>query len=225
MKQRKNYLGYFTGVLAVCFLTVCLGIGGISVRAEETETAASEMTALQEAEDDGTFLADEPGDWDDGATVYSDSCYDEAGQELFGLLADEKEQQYYDEHPGRLEREDDSTDRYALLTADETLNQAAGRRLELAMEKGYLPDGTIPEGGTLEDELKRIPYRANASVMGFYLRDCDGAQEAFDKLSKKMERAYESGQDRKNKLEYYRYAGLSHKEKDGGHFFMVILMR
>ena len=30
---------------------------------------------------------------------------------------------------------------------------------------------------------------------------------------------------RKNKLEYYRYVGLSHREKDEGHFFLVILMR
>lgn len=212
------------GAIGALFLMITFWNAAIPVRAEEAETERA-VSETEVPEDDGTFLADEPGVWDDEVTVYSDSCYDEAGQELFGLLTDEKEQQYYDEHPGRLEREDENEDWYSLLTADETLNQAADRRLQLAMEKGYLPDGTIPEEGKLEDELKRIPYRSNASVMEIYLRDCDSAQEAFDKLSEKMKRAYENGQDRKNKLEYYRYVGLSHREKDEGHFFLVILMR
>ena len=49
--------------------------------------------------------------------------------------------------------------------------------------------------------------------------------DAFDKLIGKTQDKYDSSGKRKDSLDYYRRIGMAHAEKDGEHYFMVILMR
>ncbi len=49
------------------------------------------------------------------------------------------------------------------------------------MEKGYA-DGRVTGEGTIEDTLASIPYRKNASCLEVYVRDCEDADEAYDKI-------------------------------------------
>lgn len=149
-------------------------------------------------------------------------------QDLFGQLGDEKKEQYFDAYPDR-EREYDgdnhtSYDRYAGFIMDMKLNKIAQSRLEAAMEKGYA-DGRVTGEGTIEDTLASIPYRKNASCLEVYVRDCEDADEAYDKIMNVTGRKYTSKSDRKYTLQYYRYMGMAHEEKNGHHWFMVLFMR
>ena len=115
-------------------------------------------------------------------------------------------------------------DRYAGFQIDMTLNKAAGHRLDGAMAGGYADD-RIPGEGTVNDYLSVINYRRSASCLELYVRDCDDASEAFDKIKEKLDKRFQSKTDRKYSLEYYRRLGMAHREKDGKQYFMVILMR
>ena len=96
------------------------------------------------------------------------------------------------------------------------LNKIAQSRLAAAMEKGYA-DGRVTGEGTIEDTLASIPYRKNASCLEVYVRDCEDADEAYGKIMNVTERKYT--------LQYYRYMGMAHEEKNGHHWFMVLFMR
>ena len=163
-----------------------------------------------------------------GGGAYNAGCYDDVAQDLFGQLGDEKKEQYFDAYPDR-EREYDgdnhtSYDRYAGFIMDMKLNKIAQSRLEAAMEKGYA-DGRVTGEGTIEDTLASIPYRKNASCLEVYVRDCEDTDEAYDKIMNVTGRKYTSKSDRKYTLQYYRYMGMSHEEKNGHHWFMVLFMR
>lgn len=107
---------------------------------------------------------------------------------------------------------------------DMKLNKIAQSRLAAAMEKGYA-DGRVTGEGTIEDTLASTPYRKNASCLEVYVRDCEDADEAYDKIMNVTGRKYTSKSDRKYTLQYYRYMGMAHKEKNGHHWFMVLFMR
>ena len=77
----------------------------------------------------------------------------------------------------------------------------------------------------IRDSLSVINYRRNASCLELYVRDCEDASEAFDKIKEKLDKRFQSKTDRKYSLEYYRRLGMAHREKDGKQYFMVILMR
>ena len=163
-----------------------------------------------------------------GGGAYNAGCYDDITQELFSELGDEKKEQYFDAYPDR-EREYDgdnhtSYDRYAGFIMDMKLNKIAQSRLEAAMEKGYA-DGRVTGEGTIEDTLASIPYRKNASCLEVYVRDCEDTDEAYDKIMNVTGRKYTSKSDRKYTLQYYRYMGMAHEEKNGHHWFMVLFMR
>jgi hypothetical protein len=163
-----------------------------------------------------------------GGGAYNAGCYDDVAQDLFGQLGDEKKEQYFDAYPDR-EREYDgdnhtSYDRYAGFIMDMKLNKIAQSRLEAAMEKGYA-DGRVTGEGTIEDTLASIPYRKNASCLEVYVRDCEDTDEAYDKIMNVTGRKYTSKSDRKYTLQYYRYMGMAHEEKNGHHWFMVLFMR
>lgn len=163
-----------------------------------------------------------------GGGAYNAGCYDDVAQDLFGQLGDEKKEQYFDAYPDR-EREYDgdnhtSYDRYAGFIMDMKLNKIAQSRLEAAMEKGYA-DGRVTGEGTIEDTLASIPYRKNASCLEVYVRDCEDTDEAYDKIMNVTGRKYTSKSGRKYTLQYYRYMGMAHEEKNGHHWFMVLFMR
>ena len=164
-----------------------------------------------------------------GGGAYDAGCYDEEAQALFDQMNEEKRDQYFDRRPQREDSYDGDMhsqyDRYAGFQMDMKLNEAAEHRLELAMSQGYLSDGTIPGEGVINDYLAVIRYRQSASCLELYLRDCEDAQDAFEKIMTKMERQFDAKTDRKYSLEYYRYLGMSHKEDRGEHYFLVILMR
>ena len=143
-------------------------------------------------------------------------------------LNDEKKDLYFDEYPDREEEygndEKRQYDRYAGFIMDEKLNQAAAHRLEAALANGYSGDA-IPGEGTLKDYLGKISYRKNSSCRELYLRGREDADDAFDRLIGKTQDKYDSSGKRKDSLDYYRRIGMAHAEKDGKHYFMVILMR
>ena len=163
-----------------------------------------------------------------GGGAYEAGCYDLEEQQLFDRLNEKKKDQYFEEHPEREGWESGemgySYDRYASFRMDMALNRAAAHRLKRAMEQGYA-DGKIPGDGTVNDYLASVPYRKNSSCLELYIRNCQDGEEAFDKLEEQMNRAFESKKDRKYSLTYYRNLGMSHKEENGSHSFMVIFMR
>lgn len=57
------------------------------------------------------------------------------------------------------------------------------------------------------------------------MRDCEDTDEAYDKIMNVTGRKYTSKSDRKYTLQYYRYMGMAHEEKNGHHWFMVLFMR
>ena len=163
-----------------------------------------------------------------GGGAYDAGCYDDETQELFDQLNEEKKDRYFDEHPDREDEYDGDMhrvyDRYAGFQMDMSLNKAAAHRLEAAGASGYADD-RIPGQGTVSDYLAAINYRKNASCLELYARDCRDASEAWDKVTEKLDRGFESKADRKYSLEYYRRLGMAHEERGGKHYFMIILMR
>ena len=137
-----------------------------------------------------------------GGGAYPVFCYDEETQFLFDQLNDEKRDLYFEEYP---DREEDYS-------------------VEAALVNGYSGDA-IPGDGTLKNYLEKISYRKNSSCRELYLRGREDADDAFDKLIGKTQDKYDSSGKRKDSLEYYRRIGMAHAEKDGEHYFMVILMR
>ena len=114
-------------------------------------------------------------------------------------------------------------DRYAGFLMDEKLNQAAAHRLEAALANGYSGDA-IPGEGTLKDYLEKFPT-GKIPAAGTLPAGREDADDAFDKLIGKTQDKYDSSGKRKDSLDYYRRIGMAHAEKDGEHYFMVILMR
>ena len=163
-----------------------------------------------------------------GGGAYDAGCYDEETQSLFDDLNEEKRERYFDEHPYREEEYDGDMhrvyDRYAGFKMDMNLNKAADHRLHAAMAGGYMDD-RIPGEGTVNDYLATVPYRKNATCLELYIRNCKDGAEAFSKVMAKTGDRYDGKGDRKYALEYYRSLGMAHAEKDGAHYFMIILMR
>lgn len=163
-----------------------------------------------------------------GGGAYPIFSYDTETQLLFDQLNDEKKDLYFEEYPDREEEysSDEKTqyDRYAGFIMDEKLNQAAAHRLEAALASGYSGD-SIPGEGSLKDYLTKISYRKNSNYKELYLRGREDAEDAFDKLIGKTQDKYDSNGKRKDSLDYYRRVGMAHTEKDGEHYFLVILMR
>lgn len=162
-----------------------------------------------------------------GGGAYHAGCYDEITQKLFDDLNAEKKDLYFDEYSD----EDDYDagtygryDRYAGFRMDMILNKAAAHRLEEAMMNGYVGDRISGEG-TVNDYLASIPYRENATCLELYLRGRKDEDEVFSRVLEKTEDKKDSKEDRKYSLEYYRSLGMAHKEKDGDHYYMIILMR
>lgn len=163
-----------------------------------------------------------------GGGAYPVFCYDDETQSLFDQLNEEKRELYFDEYP---DREDDygndekmQYDRYAGFIMDARLNEAAAHRLEAALAKGYSDESVLGEG-TLKDYLTQISYRKNSVSREFYLKGRDDPDGVYDKLIGETQDKYDSNGKRKDSLEYYRRIGMAHTEKDGKHYFMVILMR
>ena len=163
-----------------------------------------------------------------GGGAYSAGCYDDTAQDLFDQLNEEKKDLYFEEHPDREDEYDGDMhrvyDRYAGFRMDMALNKAAAHRLEAAAAAGYADD-RIPGEGSVGDYLAAVNYRRNASCQELYVRDCEDAAEAYDKVTAKLDKRYESKTDRRYSLEYYRRLGMAHEERDGKHYFMIILMR
>ena len=163
-----------------------------------------------------------------GGGAYEVAILDEASQELFDKMNEEKSEEYFDLYD---EREDEydgdarkSYDRYATYRMTTALNDAAAARLASAREKSYT-NGSIPGEGTVKDYLKSVNYRPHATTMELYLRNCDDVDDAWEKFEKKMSERYETRQDRAFSPEYYREAGIAHIEENNKHSFMIILMR
>lgn len=163
-----------------------------------------------------------------GGGAYDAGCYDHMAQDLFDQLNEEKKDLFFEEYPDREDEYDGDMhrvyDRYAGFQMDMTLNKAADHRLEGAMAGGYADD-RIPGEGTINDYLSVINYRRSAFCLELYVRDCEDASEAFDKIKEKLDKRFQSKTDRKYSLEYYRSLGMAHREKDGKQYFVVILMR
>lgn len=163
-----------------------------------------------------------------GGGAYEAGCYDEAAQDLFDQMNEEKKELFFDEYPDREDEYDGDMhrmyDRYAGFKMDMTLNKASAHRLEAAMANGYMVD-RIPGEGTVNDYLASIPYRKNAVCLEIYIRNCEDVDEVFSKVISKTGDRYEGNGKRLYSLEYYRSLGMAHREKDGKHYFMIILMR
>lgn len=163
-----------------------------------------------------------------GGGAYDAGCYDEMTQSVFDQLNEEKKELFFDEYPDREEEYDGDMhrmyDRYAGFKMDMALNKAAAHRLESAMEYGYADD-RIPGQGTVNDYLASVPYRKNATCLEVYIRGCEDGDEAFSKVMDRTGERYDSKGDRAYSLDYYRSLGMAHREKDGKHYFMIILMR
>lgn len=151
-----------------------------------------------------------------GGGSYTAGCFDEEEQALFDSLSEEKREQYFDEYPDREEEYDGdmhtSYDRFAGFWVETALKEIASHRLEAAVEQGYA-DERIPGEGSLKDYLAAVPYRKNASCLELYIRNCEDADEAYDKVMERMEHRFDGKRDRKYSLEYYRYLGIAHMEK------------
>ena len=165
---------------------------------------------------------------DTGGGAYPVPCYDEITQELFDNLNEEKKEAYFDENP---EKEDDFDggvhgvyDRYASFQMRTVLNKAAAHRLESAMANGYMGDSVLGEG-TINDYMKSVKYRGSATYMELFVRRTADAGDALYKILEDTQDRSKNGTDRKHSLTYYRSLGIGHTEKDGAHYFMVILMR
>lgn len=182
---------------------------------------------VYEFEKDGTL---ESAHWvpNTGGGAYSVVCYDEEEQSLFDQLNEEKKDLFFEEYPDREEEYDgdDRTmyDRYAGFKMDMNLNRIASHRLEMAMQNGYSSD-SIPGEGTLKDYLGQTGYRKNATSLELYIQRRDDADDAFDKVMDRTQKKYDTSGKRLYSLEYYRSLGMAHAQKDGAHYFMIILMR
>ena len=91
------------------------------------------------------------------------------------------------------------------------------------MAGGYADD-RIPGEGTINDYLSVINWELSASCLELYVRDCEDASEAFDKIKEKLINV--SVKDRPEVFLNITAAwGIAHREKDGKQYFVVILMR
>ena len=184
--------------------------------------------AVYEFEKDGTL---ESAHWipNTGGGAYPVVCYDDEEQALFDQLNDEKKDLFFEEYPDREEEYDGDDhamyDRYAAFKMDMNLNRVASHRLEMAMANGYSVDSTIPGEGSLKDYLGQIGYRKHATSLELYIQRRDDADDAFDKVMDRTQKKYDTSGKRLYSLEYYRSLGMAHAEKDGAHYFMIVLMR
>lgn len=163
-----------------------------------------------------------------GGGAYDAGCYDDVTQELFDRLNEEKRDLYFEEYPDREEEYDGDIhrvyDRYAGFRMDMALNKAAAHRLAAASIYGYADD-RVPGEGDIHDYLAVINGRKNASCLELYVRSCEDGADAFEKVKGKLDNRFQAKNDRKYSLEYYRKLGMAHEERDGKHYFMIILMR
>lgn len=164
-----------------------------------------------------------------GGGAYDAGCYDETAQGLLDHLNEEKKEQYFDAHPDDEDEYDGDMhrpyDRYAGFTMNMDLNKLAACRLDGAIQQGYTAN-LIPGEGDLKEYLSGINsiYR-NRTLLELYVRACEDESEAFDKIMDKAGRRSASKSNRAYSLEYYRQLGMAHRELEGKHYFMVILMR
>ena len=184
--------------------------------------------AVYEFEKDGTLQS---AHWipNTGGGAYPVVCYDEEEQALFDQLNDEKKDLFFEEYPDREDEYDGDDhamyDRYAGFKMDVNLNKIASHRLEMAMENGYSVDSTIPGEGSLKDYLGQLGYRKHATSLELYIQRRDDADDAFDKVMDRTQKKYDTSGKHLYSLEYYRSLGMAHTEKDGAHYFMIVLMR
>lgn len=162
---------------------------------------------------------------DTGGGAYDGGCYDPITQALFDDMNEEKKQLYFDLHPDwEGEEVRGGYDRNAGFQMNMALNKAAGRRLEVAMNHGYV-GGEITGEGTIKDYLASVHYREHASCLELYIRNCGDEGDAWSKVEEKTVGRYDARGDRKYSLEYYRELGMAHGVKDGKNYFMIVFMR
>ena len=167
--------------------------------------------------------------WQDntGGGAYPAGCYDEETQALFDEMNEKKRELYFEEYPEREDGFDTDLpvyDKDAGFEMDMELNRAAAHRLSAAKESRY-SDGKIPDEGTAGDYLAAVSGRKHATCLEVYIKSCDGADEAFERLLKETEDRYEIRGDRLRSLEYYRSVGIAHEETDGRHAFLILFLR
>lgn len=157
-----------------------------------------------------------------GGGAFDIGFYSQKCQELADNLNELKKDNFDgDQKPGYYEDDKVDYDKNASFVISGRLTEIAEHRLSLARTRGY-GDGTIPEEGTLSDYLKAINYNPGRRSMEVYLRNCDGADQAEERLLRKH------GADQKKRRDRavaYTEMGIAHQEADGRDYYMVLFMR
>lgn len=157
-----------------------------------------------------------------GGGAFTVGFYSQKCQELADNLNELKKDNFDDDQkPGYYEDDKVDYDKNASYVISGRLTEIAEHRLLLARTRGY-GDGNIPGEGKLSDYLKAVNYNPGRRSMEVYLRNCDGADQAEERLLRKHD---VDQKKRKDQAVYYTEMGIAHQEADGRDYYMVLFMR
>lgn len=148
--------------------------------------------------------------------------YSKESQELADCLNELKSDDFdRDEDDDYYEDDKVDYDKDASFIISGRLTEIAQHRLSMARNQGY-GNGKIPGEGGLLDYLKSINYNSARRSMEVYLKNCDGADGAENKLLRSHSN---SEKKRKDQATYYKEIGIAHEKVSGKDYYMVIFMR
>lgn len=157
-----------------------------------------------------------------GGGAFTVGFFDEKRQQLSDNLNELKEEAFDgDEEDDYYEDDKVDYDKDASFIISGRLTEIAEHRLEAARTKGY-GNGKIPEEGELSEYLRTIGFHAGRRHMEVYLKNCDDADEAENKLLR------EHGNDEKKRSDravYYSEVGIAHETVNGKDYYMIIFMK
>lgn len=157
-----------------------------------------------------------------GGGSFNIGFYDEARQALADNLNELKEDSFDgDEDDDYYEDEKVDYDKDASFIISGKLTEIAEHRLLLARRKGY-GNGGIPGEGNLDTYVKTIGYNSGRRFMEVYLKFCENADDAEQKLLRSHGNEEKRPRDR---AIYYKEIGIAHQILDGKIYYMVIFMK
>lgn len=157
-----------------------------------------------------------------GGGSFAVGFYDEHRQALADNLNELKEDYFDgDEDEDYYEDEKVNYDKDASFIISGRLTEIAEHRLIMARTKGY-GNGEIPVEGNLNAYIKSIRYNSGRRFLEVYLKACDDADDAEQKLLRSH------GNDEKKRPDravYYSEMGIAHQTVDGKQYYMIIFMK
>lgn len=157
-----------------------------------------------------------------GGGSFTVGFYEKERQELTDNLNELKED-FFDSDVDDDYYQDEKVnyDKDASFIISGKLTEIAEHRLAMARTKGY-GDGAIPGEGDLDTYVKSIRYNSGRRFMEVYLKNCENADEAEQKLLRSHGN-YEKR--RKDRAVYYTEMGIARQTVDEKDYYMVVFMK